>query len=171
MSKKVRPVTIEGDIAYVPLTKGHVAVIDATDAASVSQYNWQALVFDHTVYAKRSTRRDENGKQKAIFLHRHLLTALEGMEIDHIDNDGLNNRRANLRHVSRSENMMNARMRKSNRSGFKGVFWHKSTGHWRAKIVRDGIAIELGSFPTAEAGHAAYVEASKKYHGEFGRTK
>ena len=171
MAKLVRPIRVEGDVAYVTLTKGYEAIIDADDVPMASQFNWQALVFAHTVYAQRCTARDIDGKQTSILLHRAIMDAQKGVEVDHICGNGLDNRRANLRFATRSENMCNARMRLKNKSGYKGVFWHKGNRAWRAKIVLNGIAKELGSFNTPEAAYTAYVKASAEYHGEFGRVR
>lgn len=94
MSKAIRPVRIEGDVAYVPLTKSYTAVIDAADADLVGQWNWIAQVRPHAVYAFRTTERDANGKQHTVFLHR-LLMGFPASRVDHADCDALNNRRKN----------------------------------------------------------------------------
>lgn len=91
-------------------------------------------------------------------------------QIDHVDNDGLNNRLSNLREATASENQRNQGARKTNKSGYKGVSWHSRDKAFHAQISVDGKQISLGLHATAEAAHAAYCEAAKKYHGEFART-
>lgn len=91
-------------------------------------------------------------------------------QIDHINGNRSDNRIANLREASRSENNQNSRLRKSNTSGFKGVCWKKSHQKWVAQIRIDGKDKFLGCFNTPELAHAAYCEASKNHHGIFGRT-
>jgi hypothetical protein len=94
-----------------------------------------------------------------------------GLEIDHIDRDGLNNRRENLRVSTPSQNSQNSRKNSLNTSGFKGVFFQKGLGKWRAQIKTNGKRKSLGCFLSPEEAHEAYCRASDKYHGEFGRTE
>lgn len=91
-------------------------------------------------------------------------------QIDHVDNDKLNNRIGNLREATHSENMHNQGVRKTNTSGYKGVSWDSGRKTYRARIRLGGKMIYLGRFSSAEAAHAAYCEAAKKYHGDFART-
>lgn len=90
----------------------------------------------------------------------------EGMQIDHRDNNGLNNNPDNLRLASNTENTRNASKRMINPSSkLKGVCKHH-TG-WRARITVDGKTISLGTFATEEIAHEAYVIAARKYFGKF----
>lgn len=91
--------------------------------------------------------------------------------IDHINQDGCDNRIVNLRDVSRSENLRNARRSKSNTSGVTGVFWHKVAKKWHAQIVVKGVSIYLGLFEKIEDAAEARSEAEKKYgfHPNHGR--
>lgn len=170
MAKRlVRPIILVGDIALVPLTKGLHAVVDAKDVHLVDGFNWQAAVSGRSIYAVRSVR--ESGKRRAVLMHRLLTGAPIGPEVDHVDADGLNNRRANLRVVSKAQNQQNARPKVTNTSGFKGVTLHKRTGRWQAKICADRVYHHLGLHRTPEAAHAAYVSASAIFHGHFGRVE
>ena len=90
----------------------------------------------------------------------------EGL-IDHINLNKDDNRIENLRECSLSQNCCNRRKRSDNTTGFKGIF--PENGKFRSEIVSCGERINLGSFETPEEAHAAYVAASLKYHGEFGR--
>lgn len=92
-------------------------------------------------------------------------------DIDHIDGDGYNNRIANLRLCTRSQNNANMRKPKHNTSGLKGAFWDKRAGRWLSKIVVQRKPHYLGYYDTAEAAHAAYCEAAKRLHGAFARTE
>lgn len=89
--------------------------------------------------------------------------------VDHIDGNGLNNTRVNLRVANSTENARNTRLRKDNTSGFKGVTWHKKNRKWRAVIKVDGGQKHLGMFDTLEAAYAAYCKAALHYFGEFAR--
>lgn len=88
-------------------------------------------------------------------------------EVDHIDTDPSNNRWANLRLATSSQQKINARRRKDNTSGFRGIWWEKRRSHWVAEIRSDGQRFHLGSFATAEAANVAYLRAAKLLHGPF----
>lgn len=160
------PIRIEGDVAYVPLTKGYEAVIDAADVPLVAAFSWHAFVQPHTVYAGRGAF---NQRPATVMLHRALLGADSGLDVDHIDNDGLNNRRANLRFATRSQNMCNSRTPSNNKSGFKGVSWHKASNRWRAQLGFSGEKYHLGYFEMPEAAYAACVSAREQLHREFAK--
>lgn len=88
---------------------------------------------------------------------------------DHINGNTLDNRRSNLRVVTRTQNNQNVTIRKHNKSGYKGVSLEKKTGRWVAVIQANNKRIHLGTFDTPEEAYAAYCEAAKKYHGKFAR--
>jgi hypothetical protein len=89
--------------------------------------------------------------------------------IDHIDTNRANNRWANLRLATNSQNKMNARVRADNTSGYKGVHWVSRERKWLATITVDGVKKRLGLFHTPSEAHAAYREAATRLHGEFAR--
>ena len=162
-----RQIRIEGDLAYIPLTLGYEAVIDAADVSLVDKWNWCALVTPWSVYAKRSVR--TGPKSRSILLHRVLMGEPTGLEVDHRCGNGLNNCRNNLRIATNAQNQHNQRTSIRNSLGLKGVGWHKASGKWRSTIMLHGKRKHLGLFDTPEAAHAAYAEASAELHGEFGR--
>lgn len=90
-------------------------------------------------------------------------------EIDHIDGDRKNNRIANLRVATSSQNKANTSLRITNTSGFKGVRWHRQRRRWEARITVSGREISLGLFDEREAAHAAYLAAAHSYFGSFAR--
>lgn len=166
---KPRPVRIEGDLAFVPLTRGYEAIIDLTDVPLVAAKNWCAVVCRRSVYAQRG--HVVAGKWTTIALHRAILGSDQSLHIDHINGDGLDNRRANLRFASPKENSWNQRLPVNNSSGFKGVSWYARARKWTAQIRVDGKHKCLGYFREAEAAHAAYCQAAEKYFGEYARFK
>lgn len=90
----------------------------------------------------------------------------DGM-VDHINRVKDDNRIANLRVVSKSQNAMNTKLHKHNTSGYRGVSLHKKSNKWKAKIEKDKVQIQLGLFKTKEEAAEAYMIASIKYFGEF----
>lgn len=90
-------------------------------------------------------------------------------QIDHINCQRSDNRWVNLRLASAHENARNAQRSAANKSGFKGASWKAKNRKWTAQISVENKKIYLGLFDTAEAAHAAYVEAARRLHGEFAR--
>jgi hypothetical protein len=169
MTKIKRPIRICGDVAYVPLTQGYEAIIDAADVPLVEGHNWYAGLRKTSIYAVANKK--IGIKFTVVYLHRILMFGLGSFEVDHKDGDGLNNMRCNLREATKSQNMHNMRIKKTNTSGFKGVDFYRRNEKWRSRINFDGNRINLGYFASPEEAHAAYCVASRKLHGEFGRTE
>jgi hypothetical protein len=166
---KIRRITIDGDVARVPLTRGFMAIIDTADVPLVEGFNWYADEKSGTVYAATTVLLD-NGNQCTLYLHRRVLgLTISTVHVDHIDGNGLNNQRSNIRPCSRSENMRNRGAYRNNTSGFKGVFWFARDRRWRARIRVDGKDKHLGFFDDPEAAHEAYCAAAAELHGEFAR--
>ena len=112
-----------------------------------------------------------NKRGSVIYLHRLITNAEPGQIVDHINRDGLDNRRANLRLCSRSQNNGNRHRNQNNTSGFKGVSWCQKRRAWTACISRDSRTLHLGSFETPEEAHSAYCSAALEYFGDFARFK
>jgi len=141
-------------------TKTHPAVFTLVDDADfdwLNQYNW-CMHRDHNVqYALTNTPRDRHGKQKTIRMHRLImgLGHKDGLMIDHINRDGLDNRRCNLRMCTFSQNGMNKRTTTGS-SKYKGVCWHKRDKSWTACIRLRKELIYLGY-------HDSEIDAAKTY--------
>lgn len=170
---KVRPIRVEGQVAYVPLTMGYVAVIDAKDVPLVSGHNWRAHIRSRgdgttrTVYAIR--RFCEGGRQPTVYMHRLIAETPDGMETDHHDGDGLNNRRANLRHATTAQNQHNGRLRLDNTSGAKGVVFHRQSGKWMATLRANGKRKYLGLFDCVTAAVVRLQQERATKHGAFAK--
>jgi hypothetical protein len=163
---KVRKPIVVGETAWVPLTLGYFAVIDAADADIVGRFNWSAaFYYGGQTYAKRTEYID--GKKTTVKMHRFLLNTPAEMQTDHINGDGLDNSRANLRTATASQIGSNRGLQKNNTSGYKGVCWHVSKQKWQASITILGKLTFLGLHATPELAHAAYCAAAAKFYGEF----
>lgn len=138
----------------IPLTQGKVALVDVEDYDYLMQWKWQADKHKNgRFYAKRRMQK------KNIYMHRGILNTPKGIDTDHVNKDGLDNRRSNLRICSRSQNMMNRGKTNNNISGYKGIHWDKERKKW-------GVEITINY----EKKHLLiYNNAAKQYHKEFAR--
>lgn len=157
----------------IPLTKGYVAIVDDEDA-DLAEYKWRVLVHSNTNYAMRSIKKD--GRSASMMFHRVLMEKvigrpLEKLEVvDHIDGDGLNNLRSNVRLCTYSQNNMNKHKHKQPIAGMKGITRLKTKKEgWQAQIKINGKNVYLGVFPTAEEAYKAYCKVAIELHGEFWR--
>lgn len=149
----------------INLSQGKVAIVDDADFAELSRSKWFVTA---NGYAIRNIR---TGLLKYTneTMHRVIMNPPAGMDVDHINGNKLDNRRANLRICTRSQNLRNSAAHSDNASGFKGVSWFKPAQRWKARIWVDNKEKHLGYFDTPEAAALAYNEAAKKYHGEYAR--
>lgn len=159
---------VSGDTATVRLSAGYTAIIDASDACMVGNHTWTSIVYPKTVYAKTNIP-DTNGKISTVRMHRMILGAPSGMEVDHINGNGLDNRRSNLRLATKAENGRNRGANDNNTSGYKGVCFHKGMRMWEASIKVDRVRHSLGFYADKHDAHVAYVAGSDKLHKEFAR--
>lgn len=172
MSRKVRLITITEDMALVPLTQGYVALIDAGDVPLVDGWNWSAIRSPNANGKTRSVYAVRKGRNnRLIYLHRSVLSVPNGISVDHVSGDGLDNRKVNLRVATTAQNQHNARLRTDSSSGAKGVSWCKKSRKWKAYIKENGKQRHLGLFNTIEAASHAYGEASVEVYGAFARVK
>lgn len=159
---------IVGPFAFIPLTQGLVATIDAADLPSAEGHLWYAQRINGVTYAARNQNRAGGRRGTLIYLHR-VITGDLWPEVDHRDGDGLHNCRSNLRGASRQQNTHNRPKPQSNRSGFKGVCWDKAVKRWKAYLRLDGKQTHHGYFDTPEEAAEARRVAAKSLHGEFYR--
>lgn len=169
---EVAPVTPPLFPSYreIRLTQGKVALVDIDDYERVSSFAWNAYYDRHVWYGRRTTRwKDGDAKKQAtILLHRFImrLEAGDRRVVDHINGNGLDNRRANLRVCTNAENSRNSRLRQHTARELRGVMPLPS-GNWGAQICVNYRKIFLGTFSSKKEAHAAYCDAATKYHGRF----
>jgi len=161
-------------MAEIELTQGLKALVDDEDFARVAAAGpWYAYRQSNgRVYSRHSAPGAEPRKPVTVLMHRFVLGVSDPKaHVDHKDHNGLNNRRANLRAATPSQNTANSRKRRDTSSRYKGVHFDKEKGKWRARIKHNGTEHHLGYFENeAQAAHAHYI-ASLEYFGEYRTTK
>lgn len=173
-------------IKTIPLSRGYEAIVDADMYDYLIQFTWCAVVYDDRVYAQRNIKKGDRVKlkRKSKFMHEEILEAPAKMDIDHINRNGIDNRKCNLRLCTRSQNSANARKQiKKNptrpQSKYKGVFYvwcygpdgtkYVRTKPWCARVSLDGVIYHLGYYFTEDEAAEAYNKAALQKFGIYSR--
>ena len=157
----------------IKLTRGTFALVDDEDFEYLNQFNWQATAREKKYgpstfyfYAARTTSR-ETGKMH-IYMHREILGLKPGdkTEVDHINHNGIDNQKSNLRVATRSQNMGNQNHH-GGTSCFKGVHWIEDRGKWSAQITKDREVFSMGHHESEAAAARAYDEKAFELFGDY----
>lgn len=144
----------------IAITRGLATLVDDDLYEELNRRKWCVKVGQQTVYACRGIPR--------VTMHRQIMNALPGQQVDHINHNGLDNRRENLRICTAAENQQNARKTKHPKSSrYKGVHWSRGREKWRAMIRMGGRLKHLGYFDSEIDAARSYNEAAKEAWGEF----
>jgi len=141
----------------IPLTQGKFALVDDEDYDWLMTWKWYAHKQGKTFYAATNMPYSEGGGM--ILMHRLLMMYPKDMHVDHINHDGLDNRKSNLRDCTNRQNQSN--LRKPGVSQYTGVYWHKHANKWRSQIQINSKLKHLGYFPRDHEydAHLAYLAA------------
>ena len=140
----------------------HIALVDDEDFEALNKFTWRAQKQKNIFYAIRIFA--VNGKKFRVRMHCAIMNR---KGIDHIDHDGLNNQKNNLRFCTNSENSMNRRKRVNCTSIYKGVYFSKAAGKWQAYIMINGKHIHLGLFASEADAAKAYNTKAVSLFREF----
>jgi hypothetical protein len=153
---------------HIPLPNGMVCTVSDEDYEAVKDRKWYAHPNGHHYYVVRDRLKSEGPGAKAIFLHRVILNAPKHLHVDHVDGNGLNNCRENIRLCTCSQNQMNRGRQRNNTSGAKGVFASGTKAlPWFAQLRFQNRQYYLGKFRTVAEASAAYEAKAKELFGEF----
>lgn len=153
----------------VPLNHGQFALIDDEDADRVLVYFWTYYWSEKHKKATAHRTLWNKGKPTTVLLHRFVMNAPKGVQVDHIDRDGLNCQKSNLRFATNAQNHCNTIKKAGSTSRFKGVHFERRRQYYVANITVNRVAIHLGSFAKEEDAARAYDAKARELHGEFAR--
>ena len=148
-------------VKQIPLTQGKHALIDDEDYEKISGFSWYTHQTNRNLYACSCI----NGKLTK--MQNFLMGKKKNMFWDHINRNGLDNRRCNLRLATKTENLRNSRKRKNASSKYKGVSFYKRDGVWQANIRVNKKLFYLGRFEKEIDAAKAYNDAAEQYFGEY----
>ncbi len=155
----------------MPLSQNKFAIVDAEDYNRLNKYKWCLSKTTHTNYAltrvKAKRVKGKRAKRKAMLMHRFILNAPRHLVVDHINHNGLDNRKKNLRLCTRAENNRNRRSFCKGTSRYKGVSWDKKRKLFLAAIRCNGKYYNLGRFKSETKAAKAYDKKAKELFGEF----
>ncbi len=140
---------------------GCTVIIDPEDFPVIARFAWTIGKDKHNAYAK--TEIFINGERRKIHMHR-LIMGMKRRHVDHINKNGLDNRKANLRYCSNAQNCANSR--RTNSTGFKGVANYGRASYW-ARLRKNGKEYKSGPYKTAEEAARSYNQLARKYFGRF----
>ena len=149
----------------IKLTQDKYAIVDDDDYEILKKHKWCYSMG----YAMRGDYIGDYVNGKNILMHREIMKTPKGFDTDHIDGDKLNNRKENLRIVTRSQNIMNSKKKSGLSSKYKGVSFYKKTSKWTAQICPKEGRIHLGTFLTEEKAARAYDNKAKELFGDYAK--
>lgn len=151
----------------VNLPGGFFVAVDESDLPNVLAYKWLVKKAPRTFYAY--TKLMLLGRMTTYTMHRLIVDPPPDLVVDHINGNGLDNRRANLRACTRMQNSWNQRLSSRNTSGYKGVSWNAQHQRWAARLYANKTLVLDEYFDSAETAYKAYCAAAKEHFGEFAR--
>ena len=152
----------------IRMAQPRYAKVDPADYKRLRRYEWLARKGRNSFYARRHVPRAKPAKEMLIYMHQQVIRVPQGMVIDHVNHDGMDNRSANLRPATYAQNLYHRKKRLGAKySKYKGICWKKKSRKWVARIGFDKKELHLGYFASEIDAAKAYDRAARKYHGQF----
>jgi len=151
----------------IQLTQGKMALVDDEDYVFLSQWKWHVHANKNKNYAIHTTYDTSTKKKGKMIMHRIIVDVAHGFEVDHIDGNGLNNQKINLRICTHSENTKNQGKHKNNTSVYKGVYYNKDKQKYQVNMMIGGIYKYVGRFTSKEEAYRAYCLKASEVHKDF----
>ena len=166
--RKGAGIFLECIMKYIKLANNKgVAIVDDCDFDILNKYKWHIITKGQISYARASIK--VNGKWKLARMHRLILNVPAGMETDHVNRNGLDNRKCNLRACTRSQNNANRVKKLGCASQYKGVCWRKDRQKWEVRVKKNRIVHWVGYFVDEIEAAIAYNERAVELIGEFAK--
>lgn len=147
--------------------QNHFILVDEEDYELLKSFKWRILKGNTTFYAQTDIRL--NGYTKTVYMHRIITGDISGFDVDHIDGNGLNNQKNNLRVCTRQQNQMNRKKSTGKTSKYKGVYMKKRDGFFYATIKINKKPIWIGSYKTEQEAALAYDIKAKELFGDYAK--
>jgi hypothetical protein len=166
------------NVVHIPLSKTgkhagkYETIVDPVDA-DLADWWWAIINTHQSKHGHAIHSKGGNKNKRRFWMHRVIMGRIlnrplgRNEVVDHINGNGLDNRRCNLRLATVGQNNMNKGPGSNNTSGQKGVYWRPDKNSWSAEIVANGNKVRLGYFKNFDNACAAYREAAREMHGEF----
>ncbi len=148
----------------IPLTQDKFAIVDDEDYEWLNQWKWCCVKIRRTFYAVRKTK---IGKYwQTLYMHREILNTPQHLQVDHLNHNGLINKKDNIRNCTMKQNMRNRYPYTNTTSRYKGVCFYKRTKKWRAYLQCEGF-MHIGYYEKEIDAARAYNEKAKKIFGKY----
>ncbi len=170
-NQQMKQIKLNGHFNKKNPPKVEYSTVDSCDYERVSKYRWSCRVSHGNSYAYRMKYFPDTKKMSIIYMARFILKAPKNKQVDHINGNGLDNRRKNLRLCTQDENAKNRKLNKNNTSGYRGVYWHKHSKKYQAIIsIGNSKLNNLGGYDSPIEASRKYEEESIRLYGKFKRT-
>jgi hypothetical protein len=162
------PTPSDSSYRQIPLSQGQFATIDAKNHQRFSAFKWTAK-WNRPTQSFYAVRREREAPRRQVWMHREVLglTREDKARGDHRDGNTLNNIERNLRRATSAQNNQNAKRRKDNTSGFKGVMARR--GRYEVRTYINGKRCQVGTADSLAMAHLMYCIAATLTFGEFAR--
>lgn len=156
---------LEDGTTVVFLTQGTRCIVDTDEWKNLKDFSWYAGGHKHRRYV--TSQKTVAGKRTVYYMHRMITGCPDGLMVDHINHDTLDNRKQNLRVCTNQENQFNKKAKVTAKTNYKGVYFFRRTSRWYAQICLNGKNKHLGYYKTELEAAVAYNNAANRHYGAF----